>query len=233
MAGLLDAISGQIKAPVKSVPGGPRWRPSTRLIFGTIMAALLLGAIAFFAMRRTASDSPSQTPEPGVTEITSTRNLRLEFLQDGRPCRMSTATYKNYPVVRVLLKQRPIEIRCEYYESAIQICAWTDDSIFRQIQAGMSIEDVPYFRPGTGMAAPDSGYSALILENRGQHYIVDDRLKKLPDNRASFTFTSAQDDNGTLARWPPRIYLVVLSDVNHPTFVDADEFERVILEFEQ
>src|SRR5215213_4308003 len=28
LAGLLEAISSQIKAPVKSVPGGPRWKPS-------------------------------------------------------------------------------------------------------------------------------------------------------------------------------------------------------------
>jgi hypothetical protein len=160
--------------------------------------------------------------------------LRLEFLQDNQPCRMFVATEDGYSVVRVALKQRPVEIRAENYgETPIQICAWTDNSIFGQIRAGMLVADVPYFRPGTGMAAPEGGYTALILENRAQHYLVDDRLKRISDGRVSFTFPAAQNDNGTLTKWPSRIYLVVLDDVNQRTIVDEDEFERVILEFEK
>ena len=243
MAALLEAISAQIKAPVKLVPGGPRWRPSRGQLIGFALGALLVvGAIAFLVMRRPAAESSTtalapvaeSTANSGETEITTTRNLRLEFLQDDQPCRMFVATdASGYSVVRVLLQQRPVEVRCAFYENAIQLCAWSDDSIFGQIDAGMKLKDVPYFTEGTGMATPEGPYPTLVLDNRAQHYIVDDRFKRIGSDRVSFTFNSAQSESGTLAKWPPRIYLVVLSDVNHRTVVDADEFERVILEFDQ
>lgn len=161
----------------------------------------------------------------------------------------------NYPLryesMKISLEKSAFAIRCMtkvYTESAthaVQIAAFTDATMLDKIQAGSKIDEVPYFSPGTGMAADKDGYSSIFLNEEGHHYIY---YASEEDKRA--TVVSRKKDE-VLLEWQPRsfylsdqdvpfsesgiseFFMVILFDSNNNGIADQGEFHKVTIRFDK
>ena len=131
---------------------------------------------------------------------------------------------------KVVLKPGPFEIRCPRFKGDVQICAWSDASIFDEIAAEKKLADVTYFSDGTGMADTQFGTPRLRLENRAHNDFADSRRRPISEQQDSIFISSLIRDNETLSMWPTT-YLVVFVDLDQNGEVGAHEFERLELDF--
>jgi hypothetical protein len=160
-----------------------------------------------------------------------TPELGLEFWQRDQK-NLMFATQGEKPINRVLLKRAPFEMRCPHSEGDIQICAWSDASIFDAISPGKKISEIPYFVPGTGMADTEFGSPVLRLSNISHNYISGSRRRVISNQQDSIFFSSMREvQNGaTLTNWPT-VYLVVFVNLNQDHVIDPHEYECLILDF--
>ena len=164
-----------------------------------------------------------------VADLMRTPELGLEFWQQKEECPMFIVD-SDTSRSRVVLKPEPFEIRCPRFKEAVQICAWSDASIFDGIAPGKKLTEVRYFTPGTGMADSVFGNPRLRLENQAHNYFVDSRRRTISENQDSIFISSLTRDQEPLTSWPTT-YLVVFVNLNHDEEVNADEFERIELDF--
>lgn len=240
LGGFLDAVAANIKGVVRQPPfdGGQRKRMKPALIALAAVALIAAGfALYKFAgsgSRSTSQPSPSESPQsanPAGEELMRTPELGIEFWQRDQK-NLMFATRGERPFNRVVLKRAPFEMRYPHSEGDMQICAWSDASIFDAISAGKKISEVPYFADGTGMADPPFGSSALRLSNRSHNYFSESRRRAVSNQQDSIFFSSVVEvENGTALTTWPTIYLVVLVDLNHDDAVDFHEYEFLILDF--
>lgn len=238
LGGLLEAVAAHIKGAVKRPPSEGSQRKHVKLVLA-VLAILVVLAAAFafynFAGHRARpgpGGSPSATSEkasPAGTELMRTPQLGLEFWQRDQK-NLMFATQEETPITRVLLKRAPFEIRSPRFEAAVQICAWSDASIFDAIAAGKKIEDIPYFTPGTGMAESEFGSAELWLENRAHRHFVPSRRRVISNQQDSIFFSSLMKDGKTLTDWPT-VYAVVFVNRNQTDEIGSDEYECLILDF--
>ena len=144
LGGFLEAVAENIKSVVRQPPvtGSRRKRVKPAL---TVLAAvvLLAAGFAFYKFggsgaRLTSRPSPKEIPEntsPTGEELMRTPELGLEFWQRDQK-NLMFATGGEKPINRVLLKRAPFEMRYPHSEGDMQICAWSDASIFDAISAG-------------------------------------------------------------------------------------------------
>jgi len=142
--------------------------------------------------------------------------------------------------VRVSLKREPFEIRIPKHKRAVQICAWTDDSIF-QLTEGLSNarprSEVQFYRPGTGLADSEYYSAILKLSNDAHMYLTGNRLASAsPEfDRAYFaTVWSATDDSDApkpMKQQTEDLFLTVYVDLDDDEYIDRGEFEYVVLDF--
>ncbi len=128
--------------------------------------------------------------------------------------------------------------------AATMIAAFTDKASLDKIKTGVTAKEVPFFAPGTGLAADATGYSSIFLDNEANHYLY---YKDESDKRANLV----ADDKGMLTlEWMPHsfyldgkdtefadagvntVYLVMFTDYNRNGIVDKDELKKVTLTFE-
>ena len=105
----------------------------------TVLAivALLAAGFAFYkfaggGVRLGPRTSPSAIPEnasPAGEELMRTPELGIEFWQRDQK-NLMFASQDEKRITRVLLKRVPFEMRCPHSEGDVQICAWSDASIF-------------------------------------------------------------------------------------------------------
>jgi hypothetical protein len=203
------------------------------------IVALLAAGLAFYKFagggaRHGSRKSPSATPEnasPAGEELMRTPELGLEFWQRDQKSLMF-ATQEEKPITRVFLKRAPFEIRCPHFEGAVQICAWSDSSIFDTIVAAKKIEEIPYFSPGTGRADTQFGSATLGLSNLSHHEIVPERRRVISSQQDSIFFSSVHnvEDGKKLTDWPT-VYLVVFVNLNQTDEIYSHEYECLVLEF--
>jgi TIR domain len=243
LGGLLEAVAaniikGVVQRPLTegNQPKRKRMKPVLTLL--GIVALLAAG----FASYKFAGDgarlgsraSPSAIPEnasPTVEELMRTPELGLEFWQRDQK-NLMFATQGEKRVTRVLLKRAPFEIRCPHFEAAVQICAWSDASIFDAILGAKKLEDIPYFTPGTGMADTVFGSATIELTNLGHHHFVPERRRVISNQQDSIFFSSVMKDDKKLTDWPT-VYLVVFVNFNQTNVIDSHEYECLILDFEK
>jgi hypothetical protein len=240
LGGLLEAVAANIKGVVQrpltegNQPKRKRMKPVLTLLG---IVALLAAGFAFYKFagggaRLNSHPSASEIPQnasPAGAELMRTPQLGLEFWQRDQK-NLMFATQGEKPINRVFLKRAPFEIRCPHFESDIQICAWSDASIFDAIAAGKKIEEIPYFTPGTGMADSDFGSPKLRLSNRSHHYLSESRRRAISNQQDSIFFSSVVEDGATLTTWPT-VYLVVFVNLNQDDAIDSNEYECLILDF--
>ncbi len=241
LGGFLEAVAENIKSVVRQplVTGIPRKRVKPALIVLAAVGLLLAGGFALYKFAGHGAKlgsriNPSAIPEnasPAGEELMRTPELGLEFWQRDQK-NLMFATQGDKPITRVFLKRAPFEIRCPHFERDIQICAWSDASIFDAIAAGKKIEQTPYFSPGTGMADPPFGSSTLRLSNLSHNYFSEWRRRVISNQQESIFFSSMTEvEHGTtLTNWPT-VYLVVFVNLNQDDAMNLHEYECLILDF--
>jgi hypothetical protein len=245
----LDAVAALLKSEVRLPSSAVRRKIRLKPVYFALAALALLAAVwsiyRFTGLRgRPQLSSPhrekgvavagslgneAQTEAVAVPDLMRTPELGLEFWQQNQPCPMFIVDWQKSEA-KVVLKPAPFEIRSARFDGAVQICAWTDASIFDEIAAGKRLTEIPYFTPGTGMADSTFGTPRLRLENQAHNYFVDSRRRQISEHQDSIFISSLVRDNEAATGWPP-VYLVVFVDLNQDGEVSADEFERLRLEF--
>ncbi len=233
LGGFLQAIAATIKSVVRQPPvtGIPRKRVKPALIALAAVGLLLAGGFALYKFAGGGTKlgsriSPSAIPEnasPAGEELMRTPELGLEFWQRDQK-NLMFATQGDKPITRVFLKRAPFEIRSPHFEGAVQICAWSDASIFDAI--------APYFSPGTGRADTEFGSASLGLNNLSHHHFSPERRRAVSSQQDSIFFSSLMnvEDGKKLTDWPT-VYLVVFVNLNQTDIIDSHEYECLILDF--
>jgi len=206
------------------------------------LAALVLMALGWSVYQfagRGRNQAPLQKPAPArpegsaaaepVPDLMRTPELGLEFWQRNKECPMFVTDWETSKT-KVLLKPEPFEIRCPRFKEAVQICAWSDASIFDEIAAGKKLESVAYFSPGTGMADTQFGTPRLRVENQAHNNFDASRRRSISEQQDSIFISSLTREGKILTTWPTT-YLVVFVDLDGNEEIGAHEFERIVLEF--
>jgi TIR domain len=245
----LDAVAALLKSEVRPAPAPVRRKTPVKPVYFALAAlvALAVGwSLYKFSGTRgrpqpsptpleehvTASASPNRDAESKsspVPDLMRTPELGLEFWQQNQECLMFIVDWETSKT-RVVLKPGPFEIRCPRFKEAVQICAWSDASIFDEIADGKKLADIAYFTPGTGMADSTFGTPRLRLENQAHNYFVDSRHRAISEHQDSIFVSSLVRGDETLTTWPTT-YLVIFVDLDQNGEVRANEFECVELDF--
>ena len=233
----MDAVAANVKGVVRRPASEGTQRKVTKPV--VIALAILAAGFAFYKFaeggaRLGSRASPSAIPEnasPAGEELMRTPELGLEFWQREQK-NLMFATQEEKPITRVFLKRAPFEMRCPHFEGAVQICAWSDASIFDAIDVGKKLEEIPYFSPGTGRADTQFGSATLGLNNLSHHEIVPERRRVISSQQESIFFSSVinVEDGKKLTDWPT-VYLVIFVNLNQTDEIDSHEYECLILDF--
>lgn len=249
LRGFLDAVAALLKSEVRPAP--PSERRTTRLkpvVFAlAVLVALAVGWSIYKFSGPRGGPQPSATPlqenaiasvspnreteseSSSVPDLMRTPELGLEVWQQNQECPMFIVD-RETSKIKIVLKPGPFEIRSPRFKEAVQICAWSDASIFDEIADGKKLADIPYFTPGTGMADAPFGTARLVLENQAHNFFVDSRRRPISEHQDSIFISSLVREGEPLSTWPTT-YLVIFVDLDQNDEVSAHEFERLELEF--
>ena len=153
-----------------------------------------------------------------------TPELGLEFWQRDQK-NLMFVSQEEKRISRVLLKRAPFEIRFLHFEGDVQICAWSDASIFDAIVPGKKLEDI-------GRADTVFGSATLGLNNLSHHEFNPEWRRVISSQQDSIFFSSVMnvEDGKKLTDWPT-VYVVVFVNLNQSDEVDSHEYECLILDF--
>jgi len=240
LGGFLEAVAANIKGTVRRPVSERGQRKFIKPVLTVLaIAALLAAGFAFYKFagggaRLGPRESPNPIPKdanPAGEELMRTPELGLEFWQRDQK-NLMFASQGEKRITTVLLKRAPFEIRCPHFEAPVQICAWSDASIFDAIVAAKKLEDIPYFSPGTGRADTEFGSATLGLSNLSHHHFVPERRRVISSQQDSIFFSSMVNIEGgkKLTDWPT-VYLVIFVNLNQTDEIDSHEYECLILDF--
>jgi hypothetical protein len=226
----VTTASGSAKQPLLVRVGGGVL--ALVVTIGSVWAGVTAVGDGVGLWRRLTHDAP-RSPAPAL--LARTPELGLEFAQEGseRDLREEKLTPGR---VRVSMRRGPFEIRFPVLakDVALEICAWTDDSVFSAIHDGKPVEDTP-FGPGRGMADTHSGSSTLMLDNEAMNYLVGERIIPVSEyfSRVYFgqTLGGPSDLEKPLAQQKDDLYLTVVVDKNKNKVFDLGEYEFIVLDF--
>ena len=128
--------------------------------------------------------------------------------------------------------------------NATQIAAFLDKSELSKIKIGVSVNDIPCFAPGTGMAPSENGfYESITFENSAHHYLFyenqNDRRVNLinenknilrlefPVNKFNLNGKDVKIEKTKLSEF----YLAIFIDSNFNDIIDMGELTKVTVEF--
>lgn len=237
-------------------PAAPTTQPSRKRTGLVIGASLVAAAVAVATVAvtlalnmdrppatPTSSASPSPSPSasassssPAPNQITRSPRLGIEAWQGGAASTMTISSPET-PVSTIALKAEPFELRFPSLkkDQAVQICAWTDDSVFR-IQEGAKTEDHTCYAPGTGISDFEHGSATLFLHIEGHNYLIDTRMTKHSEDQDKVMFSRIQlgDSATPVGEWKGDVYLSVFIDRDGDRTFDRTgpaEYEYVVLDF--
>lgn len=185
------------------------------------------------------ADSPATATAPPDRAIARTPWLGLQLWQNDERilfAQLPADGRSSQDVVSASLSSSLFYLRMPRLadDVAMQLCAWTDDSIF-SLSRGQAIEEIPFFRPGTAMADTTAGSGSLLLDDHGNHYLVGSRLEPLDADQHQVAISTIQERTDTgiddLPRPWGRVFLTALVDANRNGVVDTGEYEYLILDF--
>jgi hypothetical protein len=195
---------------------------------GLLTACLIVPGLA--AESRARRDLP--------TQVAHTPWLAVRFEQDSSPVRLVN---RDLRTTEVELAARPFRVIFPRNapDIAYQLCAWTDDSIFRQLVSRATIADPnrgsehPCFGFGTGMADTEAGSGQLMLNDEGHNYLIDLRLGPDPDRPS--VYYSALWVRGVgerpIGKVRRPIYIIAFHDRDRDHLLDNGEYDFLVLRF--
>ena len=197
-----------------------------------------IGGLLLAALVPVGAATESRTRRNVATQVAHTPWLALRFEQDGKPVRLIN---RDLRTTELRLAPRPFRILFPRNDPAIayQLCAWTDDSIFRQLRS-RSTHRYPNagaehscFGFGTGMADTEAGSGMLMLNDEGHNYLIDLRLGPDPA-RPSVYYSALWTRAGgevPIARARRPVYMIAFHDRNRDGFLDSSEYDFLVLRF--
>lgn len=148
----------------------------------------------------------------------------------------------------IILKKSPFSIQFSNQLSekgkfpTLQVAAVPNSEQLDKVGVGMTTNDVPFYSPGTGMAASRShGYESLIIRNNAHHYLYYDfddtaRISLLEQNDNQYKFAFSIDKIYQYKEDIPiedvdldRLHLVIFIDRNANKIIDKQELTKVIV----
>lgn len=126
---------------------------------------------------------------------------------------------------------------------ATQIAAVTEDSCLKYMVVGTKLADIPFYSPGTGLAAENFGYNNLFIDNEAHHYITytneKDRRSKLINKSGdtlelewSIPQAFYNGEDISFIKLPfSHFYLIILNDANQNDIIDVGEFKLISVTF--
>lgn len=162
-------------------------------------------------------------------------SLGIEIFQGPRRADLVPVTSSTKDILSADLDARTFQLRVpEFsYGNAMQICIWTDDSIFQSVKIGSSTKSSRCFAPGTGMAASNKPGDMLILKKTAHNYITEERLEYLSKGLRGVTVEklnfNRKEYSITKQKFP--IYMVVFIDLNKDKIINDHEIDFFTLNF--
>ena len=162
--------------------------------------------------------------------------LGLEVWQNNTANDMFTVGESIERKVRVSMTSAPFEIRWPKQDPsvAVEICAWTDDSIF-SLQPGDNVENHPIFSQLRAMANTPFGTGVLGLRNDAYNHLIGTRIQthSATQDKVFYSAVRYQGQTTPLQQRLQRdnIYLTVFMNKQVANVIDFDEYEYIVLEF--
>jgi hypothetical protein len=209
------------------------------------VVAVIAGVLVWPKIQGDGTPTPTPTGSRSGTSPTAaagggiarTPRLGLEFWQNNKQAPMTFAEQGTRDVVNVTLQKAPFEFRFPKQAAniAVQVCAWTDSSIFTLTDGG-DANGSPSFKPGTGIADYEYGSGTLYLNNEGNNYLIDTRIAHQSADQDKVYFAQVFQDRvqKPLQQWTGDIYLAVWIDKNKNHLFNLTgpaEYEFVVLHF--
>ena len=165
---------------------------------------------------------------------------QLYLYQDGVESlvkKKSISVSKNNFALRFYLKDYSSKSRY-----SARLAAFTDKKDLSYLKEGVSILDISYFEPGSGMAPDRSGrYESLIFNNNGHHYLIYEdesskRVKLLEDQGdykkvefeiSSLFFYHQRNQSYMTDTDLDEFYLAIFFDRNLNEIIDEGELRKL------
>lgn len=213
-------------------------RSGLKVFFGVAGAVIsaAAGVVALYTFL-TGRGSIGDEAFEGI-EYFHSASLGVEVIQGNTKREMvSSESYGEsfYDAYEVRMKPAPFRLilprRSD--DDVVQICAWTDDSIFAEVYRDRPVAEVPFFRSGTGIAGAEFSVPILFLNDEGHNYYQYERLERVSDFKHGASFSKVwQDGEEThLSKVEGPIYMVIFMDLDRDDILDFGEFEYFVLQF--
>jgi hypothetical protein len=169
-----------------------------------------------------------------ATEFDRTPHMGLEFWQGDEEAPMF---YRDdQESIRVELDGAPFVMRLPRVggKTAVEVCAWTDDSLFGRLRPGLPADRIPCLREGRGLADQEYSSGRLYLDKEGKNYLIGTRLRPHSDQQDQAFFakvSSRTRGEHPFADQKVPIFLILFVDRTPNRVVDHGEYESVELDF--
>lgn len=182
------------------------------------------------------------TKQPVQTELERTPQLGLELWSVGDNPTLYPISAKHdgsqedYNHADITAKSAPFEIHFPTIQTtngydAMQICAWTDDSIFN-VKQGEDVTmdyDSP-FTPGKGLASTSAGDARLPIDNLYNSYWAEGRVDHFSSTKDKIYISTINDTPAS--QWHKTLYLTVWIDKDSNNHTDLGEYEYITIHFD-
>ncbi|PCJ30201.1 MAG: hypothetical protein COA90_10055 [Gammaproteobacteria bacterium] len=162
--------------------------------------------------------------------------LGMQVFQEGVSIEIKQSDINADGRTIIKLGKRPFLLSLPRHSDndVFQVCIWTDDSIFKKVQAGLATEDVSFYSPGSGMAGGKTPYSTVFLDDIAHNYLYSDRIVRLETNRHGLAISTLglNRKEYSISQQDGPLYAVIFIDINKNKVIDKNEFEKVVFEFD-
>lgn len=170
-----------------------------------------------------------------------------QIIQDGIPKLMDKENNK------ITLNRTPFQLGFTNYPYstanrtfyATQVAAFTDKKALDELEEGKKINDVSFYKSGTGMAAKGPYESLYIDADMAHHYIICEEgvdvrgkiVQKQADGQVTMTWTISKltiagADVSVSNSAIEKLYIAVLQDKNLNKTIDEGELQIAEVKFE-
>jgi hypothetical protein len=214
---------------------------------GTLLAAaaLVVAVVAWWMPRQPAADpvgpSPAASSADSRTRLLRSPWLGLEFYRDGQRLPIFATPQKSSydrsrDVVEVDVGGGPFEIRTPALprDRGLEVCAWTDDSVFAEVQQDEAVTEQSPFYVYKAMADSAAGSGTLFLDHDAFNAFFSERITHISAQQDAVYVSSFEVPERVTplnANLGPHstVYLVVFVDRDKDDVTDLDEYEFVVL----
>jgi hypothetical protein len=235
------------KTGAEKPSGGLRgaWSGLSRLwkvLAGVAAAIVLLSGVAT-AFGQTTSwwQQLHSTPPPSVppSQLDRTPILGVQLWQSGERARMALRTDSKglEAAVDVYLKKAPFEIWFPALgaNDEMQLCAWTDNTLFTMFAPNSPLPEGPPFGLGTGLADYEFTSGTLYVTKDGHNALFGSRLAPAGNGMqkmyVSTLTTKAAPQGVPIAKFSGDLYIALYIDKRNDNKFDWGEFEYIQLHF--